>query len=88
MGLFVKENNWKTAQTIYKKDNQEWVQYTEGTISNYILNGVFDYGGNVGGLHTLIIGAGGEIVRAVSCQYIALYDNVEVTSADMVWSIL
>lgn len=88
MGLFVKENNWKTAQTIYKKDNQEWVQYTESTISNYILNGVFDYGGNVGGLHTLIIGAGGEIVRAVSCQYIALYDNVEVTSSDMVWSIL
>ena len=86
MSIYIKsKNTWKSVNQIYKKTNNAWSIITQSEWEQYINTIVSTYGGNIDSSNTLTIG-GPASVSSETCQYISLYNNVQVTGA--VWSIV
>ena len=86
MSIYIKSKNiWKSVNQIYKKTNNAWSIITQSEWEQYINTAVSIYGGNIDSGNTLTIG-GPASVSSETCQYISLYNNVQVTGA--VWSIV
>lgn len=72
-------NIWKSVIAAFRKVAGMWTTISDSDLATYVSNNVVVYGGHIETGGTLTIGGAAQ-VASETCQYLALYNNQEVTA--------